>query len=295
MRSAFTWRLKTRSLELGARTLLMGVVNVTPDSFSDGGDHFDHHKAIDHALHLFGQGADILDIGGESTRPGAAVGQSGAVPEGEELRRILPVLAGVLKQRPEAIISVDTYKACVARAAVEAGAEIVNDVSGGGWDDAMLAAMAATRCGVVLNHTRGRPEEWKSQPKQRDLISSLKSGLAKVAGKAIDAGIARESIVLDPGFGFGKGMDENYEMLARFDEFAQLKFPLLAGPSRKGFIGKALAEGRGTDDVPPQERLFGTLAAVTACILRGAHVVRIHDVRAARDAALVADRVVNGQ
>jgi dihydropteroate synthase len=275
----------------------MGIVNVTPDSFSDGGDHFDHNKAIDHGLHLLEQGADILDIGGESTRPGARVANLDAVPEGEELRRILPVLEGVLKSRPNAIISVDTYKSCVAKAAIESGAELVNDVSAGQWDRTMLRTISQAECAVVLNHTRGRPDEWKSLPKEPEIIALIKRELGESAEKALAAGINRDRIVLDPGFGFGKGFDENYAILANFDDLAELGFPLLAGVSRKGFIARTLAGDKTADpdDIPPSERLFGTVAGLTACILKGAHIVRVHDVRAARDAALVADEILKAR
>jgi dihydropteroate synthase len=295
VREAFTWRLKKRSLKLGERTLLMAILNVTPDSFSDGGQHFDHHKAIEHGLRLLEQGADILDIGGESTRPGTPVANPDAVPQGEELRRILPVVEGILKANASVIISVDTYKACVARAAIEAGAEIVNDVSGGAWDKSMLAAMAEARCGVVLTHTRGTPQLWKELPPEPRMVEVVIQELASAADRAVSSGLQRDCVVLDPGFGFGKGFDENYAMLAHFEQFAGMGFPLLAGVSRKGFIGKTLANRNSPEDVPMHERLFGTLAAVTASILNGAHVVRVHDVRAARDAALVADEILKAQ
>lgn len=272
----------------------MGILNVTPDSFSNHGEHFDHTKAIEHGLHLLEQGADIVDIGGESTRPETPVANSQAVPEGEELRRILPVMEGMLKAKPDAIISVDTYKACVAKAGIEAGAQIVNDVSGGSWDDAMLSAISELECGIVLMHTRGRPREWKSLPKEPRIFELVSRELARTAEQARAAGVERERIVLDPGFGFGKGADENYALLAHFDDFEGLGYPLLSGASRKGFIGKALAAAR-EEDVPAQERLFGTLAAVTASILKGAHIVRVHDVRAARDAALVADEILKAR
>lgn len=272
----------------------MGILNVTPDSFSNYGEHFDHTKAIEHGLRLLEQGADIIDIGGESTRPGTPVANPDAIPEGEELRRILPVLEGVLKAKPDGIISVDTYKASVAKAAIESGAEIVNDVSGGSWDDAMLPALSELGCGFVLMHTRGRPQEWKSLPKEPRIVELVNHELAKTAEQARAAGVEHDRVVLDPGFGFGKGAEENYALLAHFDEFERLGYPLLAGASRKGFIGKALA-AINDDDVPAQERLFGTLAAVTASILKGAHIVRVHDVRAARDAALVADEILKAQ
>jgi dihydropteroate synthase len=186
----------------------------------------------------------------------------------------------------------------VAKAAVETGAEIVNDVSGGKWDDEMLSTVARMRCGYVLTHTRGRPQEWKSQAKARDLVGLVDRELRKSAERAVAQRVERTRIVLDPGFGFGKRFEENYKLLAHFEDFARTGFPLLAGPSRKGFLGRTLArdnsEGQ-LEDAPPQERLYGTLASVTACILSGAHIVRVHDVRAARDAALVADEILKAQ
>jgi len=298
VRNRFTWRLKSRSLELGERTLLMGILNVTPDSFSEKGEHFDHNKAVEHGLHLFEQGADILDIGGESTRPGTPVANPDAVPEGEELRRILPVLEGVLKGRRGALISIDTYKSCVAKAAIESGAEIINDVSGGRWDAAMLKTIAALDCGLVLSHSRGRPQEWKSLPEDRDIVAHVARELGESVEQTTSAGVQRSRIVVDPGFGFGKGFDENYVMLAHLEKFSSIGLPLLVGTSRKGFIGKTLVrvnERGELEDTPPQERLYGTIATVTASILKGAHVVRVHDVRAARDAALITDEILRAQ
>ena len=293
MRPAFTWRLRTRSLALAERTLIMGVVNLTPDSFSDGGALSDTEAAIAHALQLLNEGADIVDLGGESTRPGARVREQATVSEEKELRRVLPVLEGVRRERPDAVISVDTYKSGTARRAVEAGAEIVNDVSGGRWDPGMLTTIADLRCGAVLMHMRGRPEEWRSLPPLDDPIGLVKRELGEIARTAGRAGIDRDRVVLDPGFGFGKRLDENYRLLARFGEFAELGYPLLAGTSRKGFIGHTL--GCGGEPRPATGRLFGTLATVTAAILAGAHIVRVHDVAAARDAALVADEILKNK
>ena len=290
MRPHFTWRLRSRTLELGPRTLIMGVLNVTPDSFSDGGRFFEPRAAVEHGLALLDEGADILDIGGESTRPGAAaVSGQPAVAAEEELRRVMPVIEELLRQRPQAIVSIDTYKAQVARAAVEAGAEIANDVSGLRWDAEMASALAGLSCGVVLMHMRGRPAEWRTLPPLDDPVGLVSRELRESAAAAVAARIGRERIVLDPGFGFGKSFDENYPLLAHFDELHQLGFPLLAGVSRKSFIGRTLA----TDgsDAPPQERLYGSLAAMTAAILKGAHVVRVHNVKAPAQAAKIADRI----
>jgi dihydropteroate synthase len=302
MRPVFEWSLGSRSLQLGKRTLVMGVINVTPDSFSDGGAHFDRDKAIEHGLQLVEDGADILDVGGESTRPGAQVLASEAaavnaalprqpVSEEVELERVTPVIAGLKRKRPQVLISVDTYKANVARAAVEAGAEIVNDVSGFRWDPRMVRMLAGLKCGAVLMHMRGRPDAWRSLPPLSDAMTVVKRELRDWVDVALMAGVKRERIVLDPGFGFGKSFQENYPLLRRFDELHELRYPLLAGVSRKSFIGRALA--RNGTDAPVAERIYGTLGAETALILKGAHIIRTHDVRACADAVRIADLVAS--
>ena len=292
MRSVFTWNLGSRSLELGKRTLVMGIVNVTPDSFSDGGEHLTPDAAVAHALKLLDEGADIIDIGGESTRPGARVGaENPAVSAQEELRRVLPVIASVKQERPSAIISIDTYKAHVAKAAVEAGAQIVNDVSGLQWDPDMKTTLAGLSCGVVLMHTRGRPDEWRSLPTVPDIVLLTKRELRQRSDGAIAVGIKRDRIVLDPGFGFGKRFEENYPLLRRFSEFQELRFPLLAGVSRKSFIGRALAQSG--NDVHTGDRQFGSLGGEIALAMNGAHIIRTHDVRACVEALKVADLAAN--
>ena len=304
MRSVFQWNLGSRALELGKRTLIMGIVNVTPDSFSDGGQFLDRDQAIAHAERLLDEGADILDIGGESTRPGARVDAGAAKPAQakvgalavsaeEELKRVLPVIAELKKEHPSTVLSVDTYKATVARAAVGAGAEIVNDVSGFRWDPQMAKTIAELKCGAVVMHMRGRPEEWRTLPPPGDIVLLVKRELKEWAEKAVLAGVRRERIVLDPGFGFGKSFDENYPLLGRFSELQATGFPLLAGTSRKSFIGRTLR--RDGKDVPPEGRLFGTLATQTALILKGAHILRTHDVKAAVDAARVADAILQAR
>ncbi len=273
----------------------MGVVNVTPDSFSDGGRFVRPEAAIEHALRLLDEGADILDIGGESTRPGTVLhGETGPKPSvspQEELDRVLPVLESVRQERPEAVLSVDTYKAAVARAAVNSGAEIVNDVSAFQWDPAMAAICAELGCGVVMMHTRGRPTEWRTLNKAIDIVSEVEHDLANCVQLAFETGVRRERIVLDPGFGFGKNFEDNYPLLANFRQFHRLGFPLLAGVSRKSFIGRAIVQRTGRD-VPVSDRLNGSLAAMVACILQGAHIVRVHDVRASVQAAAVADAIL---
>jgi dihydropteroate synthase len=309
MRPVFEWSLGSRSLQLGKRTLVMGVINVTPDSFSDAGLHFDRDCAVQYGLQLLQDGADIVDVGGESTRPGAKVHASAepasnpttpsgkqppdnqSVSEKEELERVIPVITALKQKRPAAVISVDTYKANVARAAVEAGAEIVNDVSGFRWDPLMAKTLAALKCGAVLMHMRGRPEDWRALPPVSDIVTLVKRELRERADAALMAGVKRERLVLDPGFGFGKSFQENYPLLKRFEELHELRYPLLAGVSRKSFIGRALA--RNGKDAPVTERLSGTLAAETAVILKGAHIIRTHDVRACADAVRIADVVVS--
>jgi dihydropteroate synthase len=305
MRPVFQWSLGARALELGKRTLIMGVINVTPDSFSDGGQFLDRDKALEHAQRLLDEGADILDIGGESTRPGAQVNppqsdlkKSGAslkpaVSADEELKRVIPVIAEIKQKHPTAVLSIDTYKAAVARAAVGVGAEIVNDVSGFRWDPQMAKAVADLKCGAVLMHMRGRPEEWCTLPPPGDVVLLVKRELKDWAEKAVLAGVRRERIVLDPGFGFGKSFDENYPLLGRFSELQAAGFPLLAGTSRKSFIGRTLAkDGK---DAPVEDRLYGTLATQVALILKGAHVLRTHDVKPAVEAARVVDAILSAR
>jgi dihydropteroate synthase len=294
MRAVFQWSLGARTLELGKRTLIMGIVNVTPDSFSDGGLYLDSEKATAHALQLLDEGADIIDVGGESTRPGAkvSVGEV-AVSAEEELRRVLPVITALKRQRPDAVISIDTYKASVARAAVAAGAEIVNDVSGLRWDAQMARTIAEIKCGVVLMHMRGRPEEWRTLPPSGDIVLLVKRELREWVEAAVLSGVRRERIALDPGFGFGKNFEQNYPLLSRLQELQSLGFPLVAGTSRKSFLGRTLAkEGK---DAAVADRLYGNLAAHTALILKGAHILRTHDVKAAVEAARVADAILEAR
>lgn len=315
MRAVFQWSLGTRALELGKRTLIMGIVNVTPDSFSDGGLYLDSEKAITHAIRLLDEGADIIDIGGESTRPGASVAAASpqreakenaarmtsssspvpkiAVSAEEELRRVLPVITALKKLRPDAVISIDTYKASVARAAAAAGAEIVNDVSGLRWDSQMARTIAEIKCGAVLMHMRGRPEEWRNLPPPGDIVLLVKRELREWVEAAVLAGVRRERIALDPGFGFGKNFDQNYPLLCRFQELQSLGFPLLAGTSRKSFLGRTLAKNG--KDAAVADRLYGNLAAHTALILKGAHILRTHDVKAAVEAARVADAILEAR
>ena len=299
-RNHCVWRLRTRTLELGRRTLVMGVVNITPDSFSDGGQFFDPQTAIAHGLALLDEGADLLDLGAESTRPGSRAGGAAgtalapAVSAEEEQARLLPVLEGILAARPETIVSVDTYKAATARAALAAGAEIVNDVSGFQWDPGIAAVCAEFKAGVVLMHTRGRPGEWRAQPQlpPDELLATVRTGLTASLAAAAQAGIPPQSIVLDPGYGFGKRFAENYALLSRQAELLSLGRPLLAGVSRKSFLGRTLAPLFGGNDAPVEARETASLAALAAAILHGASIVRVHAVRPAVEATLIADAVL---
>ena len=292
-RPRFIWRLRTSTLPLGERTLVMGILNVTPDSFSDGGRFLDPDSAVRQALQMLDEGADLLDLGGESTRPNAV-----PLPPAEEQARVLPVLRAILRARPGTILSIDTHHAETARLAIDTGAEIVNDVSGHLWDPDMGPTCADLACGAILMHTRGRPQEWRTLPAlgPAEVLPLVLTGLEQRANAALNAGIVRESIVLDPGFGFGKAFDENFPLLAQFDALHRLGFPLLAGVSRKGFLRRAVQETN-TNPAPPtadpDSLLTATTAAHTAAILAGAHILRVHDVRPAREAAAIADRILD--
>ncbi len=279
-----TFRLSLPSsgaLTLGKRTLVMGVLNVTPDSFSDGGKFQSAERAIAHALAMQRDGADLLDIGGESTRPG-----SRGTAAGEELARILPVLEG-MRGRVKIPFSVDTQKPEVAAAAIAAGAEMINDVSGL-KSDPRLGEIAA-RYGVllILMHMRGKPRSMQKGPFARDVLRDVWQGLRQSIAIARKAGVEKSQIILDPGIGFGKSFTQNYELLQKLPELGKLGFPLMVGTSRKGFLGATLA--RDGKPAPPEERIWGTAATVTASILGGAHIVRVHDVAEMVQVARVAD------
>ncbi|HYY58408.1 MAG TPA: dihydropteroate synthase [Pyrinomonadaceae bacterium] len=275
------WKLSRHTLHLGERTLLMGVLNVTPDSFSDGGQFYTFEQARARASALIAEGADIIDIGGESTRPGST-----PVTAEEEMRRILPVIEHLSKST-EVTISVDTTKAEVARAALDAGAEIVNDISALRFDFRVADEVARAGAGLVLMHSRGTPATMHRLPPVSDVLEEVSRSLRSSIAMAERRGVPPGSIVLDPGIGFGKSLEQNVELIARLGELALRLpgFPLLVGTSRKSFIGRLL------EGTPVDGRIFGTMATVTAAILNGAHIVRVHDVRAAQETARVADAI----
>jgi dihydropteroate synthase len=293
------WHLRTRTLPLGKRTIFMGILNITPDSFSDGGYFYSPQhapeRALTQALKLLEEGADILDLGGESTRPNAT-----PLTPDEEQSRILPVIESILKQKPNTILSIDTFHAATARRAIEAGAEIINDVSGHLWDPDMSKTCAQSGCGAILMHTRGRPQDWPNLPPlpPEAVLPLVLKQLAERLEAAITAGIPRNKIVLDPGFGFGKRLDENYPLLAHFDQLNQFDMPILAGVSRKGFLAHTLAQNPSLsillEGATPSmdDRLHATTAANVAAILAGAHILRTHDVRPAVEAAAIADQIL---
>lgn len=279
----FLYTFGSRRYNLSARTHIMGVLNVTPDSFSDGGKFLDPLRAADQALRMAAEGADFIDVGGESTRPrGSSYGEgAAAVDAEEELSRILPVIRSVVSQT-DVPVSVDTYKASVARSAIEAGAVMVNDITGFHADPAMAQTVAEGGASAALMHIRGNPQTMQLQPAYKDLFGEISQYLREGIELATRAGVRQ--ILVDPGIGFGKTPEHNLKLLGKLDRFAFLGYPILVGPSRKSFLGTILS-------LPIGERLEGTLASVVAAILHGANVVRVHDVKEAKRAALVADAI----
>jgi len=282
-RKLFQLRLRRQTLPLGQRTLVMGVLNVTPDSFSDGGKFFGVKRAVEHSLAMERDGADIIDIGAESTRPG-----SEGITAAEELARLLPVLEGI-RGKLKIPISVDTQKSAVAEVAIGAGAAIINDVSGLRNDPRLAEVVARLRVPVILMHMRGTPRTMQRLPFAKNVVRDVVSGLRKSVMTARKAGVAKDKIILDPGIGFGKGFEQNYELLAKLPQLAKLGYPILVGASRKGFLGKTLTRNR--KPAPAEERIWGTAATVAASILGGAHIVRVHDVAEMVQVARVADCV----
>lgn len=267
-----------KTLDLSSRTHIMGILNVTPDSFSDGGQYLEPERAIARGMELARQGADIIDVGAESTRPGAE-----PISVEEEIARLLPVIRG-LANRVKVPISVDTYKAPVAEAALHAGANMINDISGLRFDPAMKFVVARFQVPVVLMHIKGQPKNMQQDPHYDDVIGEIYDYLAESIEVALAAGIPRDRIIIDPGIGFGKRLIDNYEILRRLKEFSRLECPILVGPSRKSFIGKVL-------NLPPDQRLEGTIAAVVVAIQNGAHMIRVHDVLPMVRACQIADRL----
>lgn len=282
-RKKFKLRLRSRTLSLGDRTLVMGVLNVTLDSFSDGGLYFDAEAAVARALDLQRAGADILDIGGESTRPGSA-----GISAEEELRRVLPVLKG-LRGQLRIPISIDTSKAEVAEAAAEEGAEIINDVTALRADPGIAEVARRNKLPLILMHMRGNPRTMQQKPFARDVMRDVTVALRKATAAALRAGVVKSQIILDPGFGFGKSYEQNFELLARLPELSRLGYPLLVGTSRKSFLGRALG------GAPESERVWATAATVAASILGGAHIVRVHDVGEMAQVAHVTDVIASGK
>jgi len=298
-------QLRAQPVRLGGRTLVMGVVNVTPDSFSDGGRFLDAERAIAHGLELARHGADWIDVGGESTRPGAA-----AVSAAEELRRVLPVVRGLHRKRASLVISIDTTKAEVAEAAVRAGASIINDVSGLRFDPRMAEVARRFRTGLILMHLRGTPQTMQKLPFARSVWRSIQEGLARSIERAIAAGVKRSQLVIDPGLGFGKSRRQNYEILAHLDRLHAFRLPILVGTSRKSFVqaivageglkpssaprshGQPVIDVRARHGVPLQ---IGDAAAVVAAILSGAHIVRVHDVAAMLSSVRIADAILESR
>ena len=271
------WRLKSRELKLGERTLLMGVLNVTPDSFSDGGKFIDPDRAFARAIQIEEQGADIIDVGAESTRPGST-----PISAAEEIRRLIPVLKR-LRGKLVVPLSVDTYKAEVAELAIGHGAEIINDPSGLTFEPQLAKVAVQYDAGLILNHMRGRPETWAKLPPLRDVMGTITQELEATVSRARHAGVDRSRIVIDPGIGFGKRKEQNSDILAHLGQLARMELPVLVGPSRKSFLAQQTEE----------QTRFATAAAVTASILAGAHIVRVHDVAEMKVVAEVADEVLH--
>ena len=270
-----TWRCGDLDVDCGTHPLLMGILNVTPDSFSDGGQHTEHGAAVDRALAMLEEGADIIDIGGESTRPG-----SDGVDAETELARVIPVVRDVRRQCA-APISIDTSKAVVARAAADVGACIINDVSACTSDTNMAKVVRETKAGLVLMHMQGSPRSMQAEPRYDDVVADVRAFLGQRVAAMADEGVERSRIVVDPGIGFGKTADHNVALLRQIGEFAELGMPVLVGLSRKRFLGALTG-------APVDERLPGGLAALVWCILNGVSIMRVHDVKASRDARRVA-------
>ncbi|HTR82351.1 MAG TPA: dihydropteroate synthase [Bacteroidota bacterium] len=281
--TSYVFKFGGRSLDLSSRTHIMGVLNVTPDSFSDGGKYFTLENAVAGVQQMIEDGADIIDVGGESTRPRGPYGEGAEeVSEEEELRRVIPVIKAIAAHS-NAVISIDTYKSAVANAALDAGATIVNDVSGLSFDPDMAKVVSLHHASLVVMHMKGMPKTMQQDPSYDDVVLEVKQSLLTSVEKAQQAGV--EQILIDPGIGFGKKLMHNLSLLKNLGQLAELDCPILIGPSRKAFIGALL-------DLPVSERLEGTAAAVAASIFHGANVVRVHDVKAMKRVAVVVDAIV---
>ncbi len=280
MRQRFRLQLPSGTLELGRKTLIMGILNVTPDSFYDGGAYLRPDEAVKHGLQLEDQGADLVDVGGESTRPD----RPGSVSAADEIRRVVPVIEQ-LARRLTVPISVDTYKSEVARRAVAAGASLVNDISGLRFDSHMAACAAAAGAAMVLMHSRGTPRRLHGLPALKRPLQSVLAGLRHSMEKALRAGIPRSRIVLDPGLGFGKGVEDNLVVLRRLEVLRRFQLPILVGPSRKSFIGNLL-------NLPVEQRLLGSLASTAVAVIQGAHIIRVHDVGETRQVVRMCDAIM---
>jgi dihydropteroate synthase len=281
MRKCFKIKLNDGSvLAIGERTLVVGVLNVTPDSFSDGGENFDTARAIERALEMQEEGADLIEVGGESTRPG-----SERLSLEEELSRVLPVLDG-LQGKLRVPMSIDTYKSEVARRSIEIGVRIINDVSALRFDEALADVIAETKTALVLMHMRGEPATMQKIEPSKDIFADIHKDIAVAMQKAESRGVRREQLIFDPGIGFGKTLEQNLAILNHLDNFADLNMPIMIGTSRKSFIGKLT--GR-----PESERLFGTAASVALAIASGAHFIRVHDVKQMWEVARISDAILN--
>lgn len=281
--SPFAFRCGGKFIDLSSRTFVMGVLNVTPDSFSDGGKYFNKDLAVAHALQMAADGADIIDVGGESTRPKGPYGQGAEeVSAEEEIRRVVPVIEE-LSSRSDVLISIDTYKAAVAEAALKAGAAIVNDISGLNYDPAMASMVASHQAVLIAMHIKGTPKTMQQNPVYHNVVEEVKSSLLQSVEKAQAAGI--ENILVDPGIGFGKKLEHNLSLIKNLRQLADLHCPIVIGPSRKAFIGMLL-------NLPVDQRLEGTAAAAAASIFHGANVLRVHDVKEMKRIAVVADAIV---
>jgi dihydropteroate synthase len=280
VRKEHTFRVKNQAYDLGRQTWIIGVVNVTPDSFYDGGLYREPERAIEHGLGLLAEGADIIDVGGESSRPG-----SDPVPVEEELRRVLPVVAG-LRKTTKALISIDTTKYEVAEAALGQGADIINDISSFSLDPRLLELAARHDAGFILMHMQGNPKTMQVHPYYENVLKEIRSFLSEKIEIALAYGLKKENLIIDPGIGFGKNTGDNLRLINRLDFFEELGRPILVGISRKSFIGKIL-------NAPPQDRLEGSIAAAVISILRGASLLRVHDVKAFKRAALVAEAIIS--